>query len=63
MLRYGSWLKREARRGRFHYLPHEQVAEKLRAAGFGGVEHRLSFAGQAYVFRCRRPASVELSAA
>src|SRR5262249_46391061 len=63
MLRYGSWLKREARRGRFHYLPHEQVAEKLRAAGFGAVEHRLSFAGQAYVFRCRRPATVEQSAA
>jgi SAM-dependent methyltransferase len=55
MLRYGSWLKREARRGRFHYLPAPVVAAKLAGAGFAGVEHRLSFAGQAVVFRCRRP--------
>ena len=56
MLRYGSWLKREARIGRFHYLPHEKIREKLQAAGFGGVDHRVSFAGQAYVFRCHCPA-------
>jgi SAM-dependent methyltransferase len=56
MLRYGAWLKREARRGRFHYLPLPAVCAKLRAAGFVGVEHRLSYAGQAFVFRCRRPA-------
>jgi ubiquinone/menaquinone biosynthesis C-methylase UbiE len=56
MLRYGAWLKREARRGRFHYLPHATVQAKLRVAGFGAVAHRVSFAGQAYVFRCHRPA-------
>jgi SAM-dependent methyltransferase len=55
MLRYGSWLKREARRGRFHYLPRATVMAKLDAAGFAGIEGRLSFARQAYVFRCRRP--------
>jgi SAM-dependent methyltransferase len=55
MLRYGAWLKREARRGRFHYLPAEVVAAKLARAGFTGIEHRLSFAGQADIFRCRRP--------
>jgi SAM-dependent methyltransferase len=55
MLKYGAWLKREARRGRFHYLPWLKVAEKLVNAGFRGIEHRLSFAGQAWVFRCRRP--------
>ena len=55
MLRYGSWLKREARRGRFHYLPSETLHAKLDAAGFVGVEHRMSFARQAYVLRCRRP--------
>jgi SAM-dependent methyltransferase len=55
MLRYGAWLKREARAGRFHYLPVSVVADKLGRAGFVGVEHRLSFAGQAEVFRCRRP--------
>ena len=55
MMRYGRWLKREARTGRFHYLPAETVRQKLTAAGFDAIEHRLSFAGQAYVFRCRRP--------
>jgi ubiquinone/menaquinone biosynthesis C-methylase UbiE len=55
MLRYGSWLKREARRGRFHYLPAPVVAAKLTGTGFQDVEHRVSFAGQAVVFRCRRP--------
>jgi hypothetical protein len=55
MLRYGSWLKREARRGRFHYLPVEDIARKLAAAGFTAVEHRLSYAGQAFLLRCRRP--------
>ncbi len=54
MLRYGRWLKQEARRGRFHYLPSDAIADKLTAAGFVSVEHRLSFAGQAYLFRCRR---------
>jgi ubiquinone/menaquinone biosynthesis C-methylase UbiE len=55
MLRYGAWLKREARRGRFHYLPRETVADKLRLAGFNNVDHRLSYAGQAFVFRAVRP--------
>jgi ubiquinone/menaquinone biosynthesis C-methylase UbiE len=55
MLRYGSWLKREARTGRFHYLPAHAIREKLAGAGFVGVEHRLSYAGQAYILRCRRP--------
>jgi ubiquinone/menaquinone biosynthesis C-methylase UbiE len=55
MLRYGRWLKREARRGRFHYLPAEVLHQKLTAAGFVRIEHRLSFAGQAYVVRCFRP--------
>jgi SAM-dependent methyltransferase len=57
MLRYGSWLKREARRGRFHYLPMSAVQQKLTAAGFVAVRHRLSFARQAYVIGCERPAT------
>jgi SAM-dependent methyltransferase len=56
MLRYGAWLKQEARRGRFHYLPHETVMAKLKAAGFIDIEHRLSYGGQAYVFRAVKPA-------
>jgi SAM-dependent methyltransferase len=51
MLGYGAWLKREARRGRFHYLPQERVSAKLQAAGYGHVQCRLSYARQAYIFR------------
>jgi SAM-dependent methyltransferase len=57
MLRYGAWLKREARRGRFHYLPAAVVADKLARAGFVGIVHRTSFVGQAEVFRCQAPES------
>jgi SAM-dependent methyltransferase len=55
MWRYGAWLKREARSGRFHYLPLPTVTRKLMDAGFVDVEHRLSFAGQAYLIRCHKP--------
>lgn len=51
MLKYGAWLKREARTGRFHYLPAAAVSAKLVAAGFERVEHRRSYAGQAFIFR------------
>ncbi|MCS7021042.1 MAG: methyltransferase domain-containing protein [Gemmataceae bacterium] len=51
MLQYGRWLKAEARRGRFHYLPAAEVTIRLQTAGFHNVEHRLSYAGQAYIFR------------
>ncbi len=56
MLRYGRWLKQQARRGRFHYLPAETITAKLAAAGFTAIEHRLSFVRQAYLFRCRKAA-------
>jgi ubiquinone/menaquinone biosynthesis C-methylase UbiE len=55
MLRYGRWLKREARAGRFHYLPAETVTAKLSAAGFGRIDHRLSYCDQAYIFRAVKP--------
>ena len=51
---YGRWIKLEARRGRFHYLPADQVAAKLAHAGFTAIQYRLSYARQAYVFRCRK---------
>ncbi len=57
MWSYGGWLKRQARAGRFHYLPAESVREKLSDAGFECIEHRLSFARQAYVLRCYKPAA------
>jgi SAM-dependent methyltransferase len=53
MLRYGRWLKQEARTGRFHYLPVQAIYEKLTAAGFTAIEHTLTYAGQAYLLRCR----------
>ncbi len=56
MMSYGGWLTRQARRGRFHYLPLETVRAKLASAGFADVEHRMSYAGQAYLLRCRAAA-------
>ncbi len=52
---YGTWLVREAKRGRFHYLTHQVLTEKLARAGFVAIEYRLSYAEQAYIFRCRKP--------
>jgi SAM-dependent methyltransferase len=54
MYRYGRWLTRESRRGRFHYLPVETIAAKLTAAGFLAVEHRRSYEDQAFLVRCRK---------
>ena len=55
MWQYGCWLKREARNGRFHYLSLDTVIRKLTDIGFTAIEHRLTFAGQAYLIRCRKP--------
>jgi ubiquinone/menaquinone biosynthesis C-methylase UbiE len=55
MMRYGKWLKREARTGRFHYLPASEVARKLADAGFTAVTHRLSYCDQSYIFRAAKP--------
>lgn len=53
--RYGGWLHRESRRGRFHYLPLETVIAKLHGLGFRAIDDKLSFAGQAYLLRCKKP--------
>ena len=55
MLRYGAWLKKEARKGRFHYLTADVISAKLAVTGFTDIEHRLSYVGQAFIFRCRKP--------
>jgi len=52
MWTYGSWLTRESRRGRFHYLPLDAIGQKLESLGFRGIEHRLSYASQAYLIKC-----------
>ena len=63
MQRYGGWLKREARRGSFHFLPIEQITERMRAAGFTGVEHTLSYARQAYIVRAQKQATASVRVA
>jgi ubiquinone/menaquinone biosynthesis C-methylase UbiE len=55
MLRYGRWLKREARAGRFHYLPAADVTRRLTGAGFKSISHRLSYCDQAFIFRAINP--------
>jgi SAM-dependent methyltransferase len=56
MWSYGAWLTRESRQGRFHYLPLQSIAVKLARVGLRPLEHRLSYAGQAYLIRCRKEA-------
>jgi len=51
MQRHGGWLKREAKRGRFHFLPISGVFEQMRQAGFTQMEYKLSYADQAFVVR------------
>jgi len=55
MLRYGHWLKREARAGRFHFLPAAEVSRRLTDAGFVSIAHRLSYCDQAYIFQATKP--------
>jgi SAM-dependent methyltransferase len=55
MYRYGRWLTRESRRGRFHYLPIQAIVARLIETGLVQVEHRLSYCEQAYLVRCRKP--------
>lgn len=59
MQSYGRWLKREARRGRFHFFPVSEIAARLAAIGFVRLEHTLTYANQAYVFRAVRPHVLE----
>jgi len=63
MQRCGRWLRREARRGRFHYFPIEEIAVRLQRAGFQDLQHRLSFAGQAYVVAVSKAAQAGKQAA
>src|SRR5262249_23584409 len=57
MWRYGAWLTREARRGRFHYLPIGVIIAKLAGTGFGSITYRLAYVRQAYLVRCLKPAA------
>jgi ubiquinone/menaquinone biosynthesis C-methylase UbiE len=61
MMRYGAWLKREARTGHFHYFAAPEVIARLSAAGFAHIGHRTSYAGQAFVFRAQKPFTREVN--
>jgi ubiquinone/menaquinone biosynthesis C-methylase UbiE len=63
MMWYGRWLRREARRGRFHYLPIEEILARLQRVGFDNLRHGVSYAGQAYVVSARRKAVSMVQAA
>lgn len=54
MQRYGHWLRREAGRGRFHFFSLPEIVDRLAAAGFEGVDSRLSYARQAYLLSTRK---------
>lgn len=47
--RYNSWLRRESRRGRFHFFTLPEIVVRLRQAGFAEWKSRLSCGGQAFV--------------
>jgi ubiquinone/menaquinone biosynthesis C-methylase UbiE len=49
MQRYGHWLQREAKRGRFHFVPLSAIVQLLERAHFSILETRLSYAKQAYL--------------
>lgn len=63
MMAYGRWLQREARRGRFHYFPIEEIEHRLRQVGFADFRSCHSYAGQAYVVAASKKAASQESAA
>ena len=63
MQRVGRWLKAEAKKGRFHYLPIDKLTPLLVDAGFPNVECQLSYADQAYLIRLVKPTGAGVTAA
>jgi ubiquinone/menaquinone biosynthesis C-methylase UbiE len=57
MMKYGQWLKREARRGRFHFWPLADVVKRLEKHGYRDLRCRLSYAGQAFVIQAQKDAA------
>ncbi len=49
MLRQTKPVREWAEKGRFHFLPIEEILPMLETAGFINLEYKLSYAGQAYV--------------
>lgn len=55
MQRHGAWLKRESRRGRFHFIPLAGIQQRLESAGFVRWQSKLAYARQAYLVRAWKP--------
>lgn len=54
MQRYGHWLRREAKRGRFHFLPLPEILTRLAGVGFSDLRSKLSYADQAYLVNAKK---------
>jgi SAM-dependent methyltransferase len=54
MVWQGRKLTREADKGRFNYLPIEQVYHFLTEAGFKDIQYTLTYAGLAWVVSCKK---------
>lgn len=55
MQKHGAWLKREAVRGRFHFVPLVGLVQRLKSAGYENWSSKLSYADQAFVVRASKP--------
>jgi ubiquinone/menaquinone biosynthesis C-methylase UbiE len=51
MLYQARWLKDCVKKGRFYYLPVDEITKTLRLVGFKDVKYELTYAEQAWVFR------------
>ncbi len=61
--RYARWLRREAKRGRFHFLSLAQLAARLRAAGFAEWTSQPFHDGTGHIVCARKQATVSRKAA
>jgi SAM-dependent methyltransferase len=59
MQKHGSWLKREAVRGRFHFEPLVKILKRVQMAGFENWSSKLSYADQAFVVRSNKPHAMQ----
>lgn len=55
MVWHGRWLAKQAKIGRFHYLPIEEVEKIILRIGFRDIQSRLTYAGLAWVVSCQKP--------
>lgn len=62
MQSYGHWLNREARRGRFHFYPIQEIECRLQHTGYDNFKYRLSYADQAYVILAKKPVAAAVAA-